>query len=181
MFCNIADNRYFDRAEARNLNFENKTPDELVDQRRPFVIRTRESYQKFWDEKVRTADASFEAAPLETRQTVLQVGAEGGTLSIVRQRNELGDWEYWCLRDETSMLELLAEEDVGNRGSLLEDSAHVGTFEDALLRLDQYPWYRLVPMKVSADFADLVLREVEKRGGKEATDEWTDSLNSRLD
>jgi hypothetical protein len=53
------------------------------------------------------------------------------------------------------------------------------TFEDALLRLDQYPWYRLVPMKVSAELADLVLLEIEKRGGKTAADEWTDRLKFR--
>jgi hypothetical protein len=110
------------------------------------------------------------------RETVLEVGGEGGTLAIVRQRDELGNWEYWCLRDETTMLDLLPDDEIGNRDDLREDYAHVGTFEDALFRLDQYPWYRLVPIKMCADFGDLVLREVEKRGGKEAAYEWTSRL-----
>jgi hypothetical protein len=59
---------------------------------------------------------------------------------------------------------------------LFEQSAHVDKFEDALLRLDRHPWFRLVPLKVSAEFADLVLREIEKRGGKEAAVEWTERL-----
>ena len=74
------------------------------------------------------------------------------------------------------MLDLLPEDEIGNRDDLLEKSAHMGKFEDALLRLDEYPWFRLFPMEVSAEFADIVLREVEKRGGKEAAVEWAERL-----
>jgi len=42
--------------------------------------------------------------------------------------------------------------------------------------LDRYSWFRFAPLKVSEEFADLVLREVEKRGGKEAAAEWTGRL-----
>jgi hypothetical protein len=52
MFCNVADNRYFDLAEKRGLSFEGLTPDELVAQRLPYVEATRQSYRKFWDENV---------------------------------------------------------------------------------------------------------------------------------
>ena len=52
MFCNIANNQYFRQADARNLTFENKSPDELVEQRRPNVDRTRGNYKKFRDEHV---------------------------------------------------------------------------------------------------------------------------------
>jgi len=34
----------------------------------------------------------------------------------------------------------------------------------------------LIPLKVNDDFADLMLREVEKRGGKEAAVEWIERL-----
>jgi hypothetical protein len=94
-------------------------------------------------------------------QTVLAVGAEGGTLAIVRQRNELGNWEYWCLRDETTMLDVLPEGDIGNGNDLFEQSPHVNTFVDALLRLDKYPWFRFVPLKVNAEFADLMPKPEE--------------------
>lgn len=60
--------------------------------------------------------------------------------------------------------------------------AHVNKFEDALLRLDRYPWFRFVPLQVNAEFAELVLREVEKRGGKEVAVGWTERLkNHRLE
>ena len=43
MFCNVADNRYFDLAEKRGLRFDGLTPDELVAQRLPYVEATRQS------------------------------------------------------------------------------------------------------------------------------------------
>lgn len=53
MFCNTADNRYFDLAAQRGLRFEGLTQDELVAQRRPYVLATRESYRDFWETNVR--------------------------------------------------------------------------------------------------------------------------------
>lgn len=108
-------------------------------------------------------------------ETVLEVGAEGGTLSIVRQRSGHGDWKFQCLLDETTFSELLPEE-FGNDEDLFKKSAHMDTFEDALLRLDKYPWSCLFPLKVHPEYADSILREVEKRGGKEAVAEWTERL-----
>ncbi len=55
-FCNTADNRYFDLAEQRGLKFDGLTPEELVAQRLPYVIRTRESYRQFWEANVHRAE-----------------------------------------------------------------------------------------------------------------------------
>jgi hypothetical protein len=52
-FCNTADNRYFDLAVERGLRFNGLTPEQLVEQRRPYVEATRLSYQEFWREHVR--------------------------------------------------------------------------------------------------------------------------------
>ena len=51
-FCNTADNRYFDLALKRGLNFDNMTQDELIAQRLPYVMKTRGSYREFWEENV---------------------------------------------------------------------------------------------------------------------------------
>ena len=51
-FCNTADNRFFDLAEKRGLKFDGMSPEELVAQRLPYVLATRESYKSFWDENV---------------------------------------------------------------------------------------------------------------------------------
>ena len=55
MFCNTADNRYFEQAIKRGLIFEGKTPDELVEQRLSYVLKTRSSYEAFWSEHVKPA------------------------------------------------------------------------------------------------------------------------------
>ena len=52
MFCNTADNRYFDNALKRGLSFEGLTPDELVAQRLPYVLKTRAAYEEFYNEHV---------------------------------------------------------------------------------------------------------------------------------
>ena len=41
------------QAEKRGLKFDGLTPDELVEQRKRCVIKTRKEYKKFWDEKVK--------------------------------------------------------------------------------------------------------------------------------
>ena len=51
-FCNTADNRYFDQAKKRNLQFDNLTREELIAQRLPYVMKTRQNYREFWDEHV---------------------------------------------------------------------------------------------------------------------------------
>ena len=52
LFCNTADNRYFDLAEKRGIKLDGLTPDELVAQRLPYVQATRHSYEEFWLEQV---------------------------------------------------------------------------------------------------------------------------------
>lgn len=52
-FCNWADNWYFRHAATRGLTFDGKTPKELIEQRRPFVLKVRDEYRKFWEQKVR--------------------------------------------------------------------------------------------------------------------------------
>jgi hypothetical protein len=55
MFCNTADNRYFDQAEKRGLRFDVLTPEELIAQRLSYVEKTRSSYRNFWEQHVQTS------------------------------------------------------------------------------------------------------------------------------
>jgi hypothetical protein len=52
MFCNTADNQYFRKAAERGLVFDGLTPEELVEQRRPYVEATRAAYREFWEKNV---------------------------------------------------------------------------------------------------------------------------------
>jgi len=54
-FCNTADNRYFDLATQRGLRFDGLTPDQLLQQRIPFVMGTRAQYRAFWEHEVASA------------------------------------------------------------------------------------------------------------------------------
>jgi hypothetical protein len=75
---------------------------------------------------------------------MLEVGAEGGSLAITRERNTQGIWEYWALRDETTISDLLSEEKF-ELDELLERPADVHSFEYVLSLLDQYPWFCCFP------------------------------------
>lgn len=112
-------------------------------------------------------------------ETVLEVEAEGGSLAVVRLRNTSGTWEYFCARDETAISSLLQDDEIKNDEGLSAEYASLGRFEDALLALDKWPWFRLYPGYVHREFADIVLREVENRGGKDAAIKWTERLSHR--
>ena len=51
-FCNTANNRYFEKAKKEGLKFDGMTPDELVAQRLPCVMKTRDKYRDFWEKNV---------------------------------------------------------------------------------------------------------------------------------
>ena len=53
LFCNVADNRYFDLATSRGLTFDGKSRAQLVEQRKPWVMATRKDYESFWESNVR--------------------------------------------------------------------------------------------------------------------------------
>ena len=53
LFCNTADNKYFELAQKRGLKFNGLTPDELVKQRVRYVNETPNSYKIFGEEKVK--------------------------------------------------------------------------------------------------------------------------------
>ena len=46
------------------------------------------------------------------RETILEVGAEGGSLTLFGNRDDAGQWRFWTQTDETTMNYLLDEEDL---------------------------------------------------------------------
>lgn len=51
-FCNTADNHYFERAQKERFNFDELTPEQLIERRKLCIMKTRENYRVFWDKKV---------------------------------------------------------------------------------------------------------------------------------
>ncbi|MGB8259478.1 MAG: hypothetical protein WCE75_03975 [Terracidiphilus sp.] len=111
-----------------------------------------------------------------TGETILELGAEGGSLTLFGNRDAAGQWRFWTQTDETTMIDLLDGEDLSGLGSLDNTSAPVYSLHEALALLDKYPWYRLTPLQVHPEFRLVILGEVQKRGTPEEVASW----NSRL-
>ncbi|MFL6449739.1 MAG: DUF262 domain-containing protein [Bryobacteraceae bacterium] len=122
----------------------------------------------------------LEENPSIPRETVLEVGSEGGSLRLVRQRNVHGDWDFRAERNETALYDLLSDED-RNGIEFSSQTGYVRSFQDALSLLDKYPWFRLHPTLVNPEFRDAILFEVKKRGGEVDETRWRRELMHSMD
>lgn len=109
-------------------------------------------------------------------ETILELGGEGGSLTLFGNINAVGQWHFWTNTDETSYLELLDEEDLRGLGSLTSTSESVASLPEAVVLLDKYPWYQLTPLQVHPNFRNAILDEVKKRGTPEEVDRWIDNI-----
>jgi hypothetical protein len=112
-------------------------------------------------------------------EIVLEIGAEGGSLTILRERIAEQGWQFRVELNETTLYDMLSEED--QRGMRVEDFArteYAHTFQEALRRIDQYEWFRLYPLEVHPEFLDAVLAEVRKNGGLDEVARWREQLES---
>jgi TPR repeat protein len=128
---------------------------------------------------LRTADAR--KSPTQDRATllrevVLEVGAEGGSLTLLRGRNKSKGWRFWIDRDERALYDLLSKEDRSEIANYFASTEYAQSFDEALKLLDKYPWFRLYPVYVHPEFVNAVLFEVGNRGGAEETTRWRDQL-----
>jgi hypothetical protein len=110
------------------------------------------------------------------REIVLEVGSEGGSLTLLRERNADEDWRFRIERNEIALYDLLSKEDRGKTGDYFARTGYVQSFPEALSLLDRYPWFRLYPVRVHSEFLEAVLLEVRKRGGKTAETHWRERL-----
>jgi hypothetical protein len=106
------------------------------------------------------------------RETILEVGAEGGSLTLFGNRDDAGQWRFWTQTDETTMNYLLDEEDLRGLGSLVNASESVSSLTEAFVLLDKYPWHCMVPLQVHPEFLTVILSEIQKRGTPEEVASW---------
>lgn len=101
-------------------------------------------------------------------EIILEVGAEGGTISLLGIQNSNGTWWFTRDRNESFHADMLSENDQGGLGFQSRDGV-VGTFPEALNLLKEYPWHQLHPLTVHPDFRqsvfDTVSKLTEKDGG----------------
>ena len=74
--------------------------------------------------------------------------------------------------DETTMFDLLDEDDQNGLGSLDRTSVPVSSLPEALVLLDRYSWHRLTPLHVHPEFRLMILGELQKRGTPEEVATW---------
>jgi hypothetical protein len=107
-----------------------------------------------------------------TGETIPEVGAEGGTISLFGDKDAQGRWRFWARKDETMMSDVLDEDEPGGLGSLVNTSEPVSSLPEALALLDKYSWHRLKPLRIHSEFGLAILSEVQKRGTSEEGDLW---------
>ena len=110
------------------------------------------------------------------KETILQVGAEGGSLSILRYREPGGEWRFLVYRNESLMVDFLEEAD---QVQLEDTSGAVAFFPDALKILGKYPWFMLYPLVMHREYEAIVLAEVARLGGEHALESWLERFHSR--
>ncbi len=112
----------------------------------------------------------------EPHEVIIDVGVEGGSLTIFGKRNAIGDWSFFSEKNEIALADLLTEEDRGG-STAFERSDDVNSFDEALKLLESYSLFHFNPRKVHPDFLDRVLLEVKKRGGESEFKRWSWSLS----
>ncbi|MGA9060479.1 MAG: hypothetical protein WB341_02325 [Terracidiphilus sp.] len=123
------------------------------------------------DSQIRNEIVAWVHAPVsaaESRDAVLEVGFEGGSITLFRER--VGEsWAFRIETNEVAALDMLSEED---REGILPRSktALATTFQAALDALDKYPWVRAHPLRVHPEYKDAILAAVcERIAGSRAT------------
>jgi hypothetical protein len=92
---------------------------------------------------------------MQTNVKVLEVGAEGGSITLFG--NEIGGNWYFSRKVIDQTPELLDED------WIVQHTKCVATFEAALRLIEQYPWHDLNPEVVHPDFRQKVFATVMER------------------
>lgn len=108
-----------------------------------------------------------------TGEVILELGAEGGSLTLYGNRDAAGQWKFWTQTDETTMNELLDEEDLRGLGSLVKTCESVSSLPEAFALLDKYPWRGMTPLQVHPEFRLAILHDVQERGTPEEVASWS--------
>jgi hypothetical protein len=113
---------------------------------------------------------------VEAVEVILDVGAEGGALTIEGMRTANG-CRFRAIRNEYALMDFLREED--REGfEFWSGSGWVDSFDRALALFDKYPWHRLIPLQVHPGFRGrtwAAVREryrTDKRSGPDRLDRW---------
>jgi len=91
---------------------------------------------------------------------IVEVGAEGGCITLFGWKTNKGNWRFLRETDERTLLGMMPKGDA--TGLIFRSSSEAVTgWKAALKILSKYPWRELYPLFVHPEFADLVWKEIE--------------------
>jgi hypothetical protein len=102
--------------------------------------------------------------PTRKQQVIVEVGSEGGSLTLYGLKDRASAWEFTCQTNEAALPASLFDDLDSGAGQ--RTSAPVTTWAEALQLFDRYPWPRLYPLNVHPDFGQAVWEAVLERGKK---------------
>jgi hypothetical protein len=112
-------------------------------------------------------------------EIIVQVGAEGGSLTI--EGKHFGDigWQFRMVRNEAAIYkDCIDEEAPDDTARFFEQTDYVDSLSEALKIFDRHPyWIDLHIIEVHPEFVDEVLAEVRLRGETTAEERWREALN----
>lgn len=112
-------------------------------------------------------------------ETILKLMAEGGSITILGNRDGDSFCQFLIKKNEVCLYDLVPDELDGNP---VTASGQLSSWDDAVRLLDQNSnWLRLCPVTIHPDFIMQILALVEERGGASAVARWRDDLNSFAD
>lgn len=110
------------------------------------------------------------ADAISSPQIVLEIGAEGGSITVLTRVGDGGVAEYSVrLRDQS--LTLLQGDEIDNE--IRRDTAWTHSWDQAIVALGRWPWPMLVPLKIHPYYAERMLVAVKNyrgRDGRPATE-----------
>ena len=83
---------------------------------------------------------------IEQAETIVEVGAEGGSISLQGRRDEQGEWRFRVITNEVALSDL-----IGEQPTPMENQPWVDSWDDALTLLGRFPWPRLHPISDSVN------------------------------
>ena len=122
-----------------------------------------------------TRPAAAATSPRPETQAIVQVGGEGGSLTLYGVQSPAG----WRFCASTSEAALYDEDDVGEGDGQSYSPRALGTgrswvtsWRSALKQLDTYPWPQLYPMAVHPEFSVRVFNALQLREKKGRRIDW---------
>jgi len=115
-----------------------------------------------YEENNDTSELTQVSCGTETKPIkIIDVGAEGGGITLFGWKDDKGVWHYLRETDERTLMGIMSKED--QKGvCFYSKSESVTDWNEALKMMYRYPWPCLFPLYVHPEFAELVQCELKR-------------------